>query len=74
MDTPDSVLLSPSQKRLLYDARHHNTDTHGHAASISIPATPYRGIGYDDVSHTEEYMGGMDGLLAWTSQLELDLV
>jgi len=74
MDTPESAILSPSQKRLLYDVRHHGTDTQGHGASMSIPATPYKGIGYDDVSHTEEYMGGMDGLLAWTSQLELDLI
>lgn len=32
----------------------------------SVPLTPARGVGYED-------FGGIDGLLAWSSQLELDI-
>lgn len=35
--------------------------------------TPCEGIGYDDVSNADEQLGGIEGLLMWSNQLEIDL-
>lgn len=76
----NDTVLSPSHKRLLYDVKsnpHHNDrpmySTEHSGVPISVPTTPYKGIGYDDGSQADEYLGAIDGLLMWSSQLELDL-